>query len=167
MCLLHKSTISENKKIINTSHSASLGAVHPARCWCACSHHMAFHSSWHLGFCFSSLTHVLTQNSNKEVSPSSACHVRHHTPNKELHFHQFRGTAAIDSNRLASLQAKMDLRASVAKATGHAQISVVSETAHLQAHWSTQSSAPAIQGGPRKEVWQLRGAPGSPLTSVY
>ena len=140
MCLLHKSTISAKK----INH-------HPARCWCACSHHMAFHSSWRLGFCFSSLTHVLTQNPNKEVSPSSACHVRHHTANKELHFHQFRGTAAIDSNkRLASLQARMDLRASVAKATGHAQISVASETEHLQAHCSS------LQLLPSKEAQEKR-----------
>lgn len=35
---------------------------------------------------------------------SSACQVRHHTPAKELHFHQFRGLVA-SNDSLASLQA--------------------------------------------------------------
>lgn len=83
MCLLHKSTISAKKiKHQPLSFPGCCPSGKVLMCLLPPYGISLLLAPW---FIFPQAHPVLTQNSNKEVSPSSACHVRHHTSNKELH----------------------------------------------------------------------------------
>lgn len=80
---MHQSTISAKKKIKH--QPLSFPGCCPSGWVFGVASAYRFHSSWRLGLYFPRAHPVLTQIQIKEVSPSSACHVRHHTSNKELH----------------------------------------------------------------------------------